>query len=624
MKRFFEKYNIISFDIFDTLILRNVSTPHRIFEIIEKNCNFSNSINNFSDVRIQCEINAYKRFGIPTLDEIYQIMCELYPTEIVQRYKKEEIKWELLLCTGNPSMKKIYKDCIKRGKRIILISDMYLPRHIIEKMLSKCGIYNYEKLFISSEVKFSKRDCKIFEYVLEDLSVSPNDIFHIGDNIRNDYFNPKLKHIHSHLLLKVKKKKNYKNYEEEILDNFLENKSINKNFRDIGYSSFGPLLYGYINWLHEILKKESIEYILFFSRDGYFIQKAYNFLFDIEAVPNAYFYASRRLFLVAVLWMTPELNDVLQIMYLPKYFTLNQFIDSIGLNKRIIQDEIEKSDICLQQEYNKESLLNSKRFIEFYSSIKNKIIEKSKCEYEALIIRLKELNMEHKNLAIVDIGWIGNMQKCFEMIIQKTGLSINVKGYYLGVDPKSQNQKKHKMRGYLYQEKKNEKLYSKGRFIECIYELFFMAPHGSALYYELKNYEVKPVCKEFEYKGTQTLENFLEIQKGAFEFINDFAEIGATLSNNELIYSQYILKTFLCPTLDFARTFGEMEVYADRWCNLAKPKNSIEMILKPSQRYRDFMLSIWKPGYLKRLFRIPLPYDKLLGKMFELMNCFSA
>ena len=192
---FVKRFNIISFDIFDTLILRNVNNPHRIFDIVEKEYNFPDKIENFSNVRIQSEIKAYKKWGIPTLDEIYQVMCEEYPMETVEKYKKEEIKWELLSCMSNPKVKKLYEECVKIGKRIIIISDMYLPRVIIEKMLLKCGFYNYEKLFISSEVKLSKHSGELFEYVIKELDVSANDIFHIGDNIRNDYINPKLKKV---------------------------------------------------------------------------------------------------------------------------------------------------------------------------------------------------------------------------------------------------------------------------------------------------------------------------------------------------------------------------------------------------------------------------------------------
>lgn len=617
---FVKRFNIISFDIFDTLILRNVNNPHRIFDIVEKEYNFPDKIENFSNVRIQSEIKAYKKWGIPTLDEIYQVMCEEYPMETVEKYKKEEIKWELLSCMSNPKVKKLYEECVKIGKRIIIISDMYLPRVIIEKMLLKCGFYNYEKLFISSEVKLSKHSGELFEYVIKELDVSANDIFHIGDNIRNDYINPKLKKIQSSLVPGIKKTKSYKSIEEEILDNFLKNKKIKENFMGIGYKLFGPLLYGYTNWLHEMFKKECIEYVLFFSRDGYLMQKAYNFLYDEEAVPNSYFYASRRLFLVAALWMSPDLTDVIKMMYLPRYFTINHFINSLGLDEEKLQNEIENLNVNLYQEYDKNQILKSHDFIEFYNHIKTQIIQNSKKEYEGLLIKLRSLDIMHKNLAVVDIGWIGNMQKCFEMIIQKAGLPINITGYYLGVDPSSENQKICKMRGYLYQKNKNEKLYYKGRFIEPIYELFFMAPHGSALYYEIKNKKALPVCKNFEYHKTETYKSFLKIQKGAFAFIDDYSEIGNKLKNNEMIYGQYVLKNFLRPKLYFANIFGEMEVYTEKWSNLAKPKKNIEMILRPKQRYKEFILSSWKPGYLKRLFKFPFPYEKILGKLFEIMS----
>jgi len=46
---------------------------------------------------------------------------------------------------------------------------------------------------VSSEYALTKRTGKLFKKVLEELEfVSPNEVLHIGDNLRSDWFRPKL------------------------------------------------------------------------------------------------------------------------------------------------------------------------------------------------------------------------------------------------------------------------------------------------------------------------------------------------------------------------------------------------------------------------------------------------
>ena len=48
-------------------------------------------------------------------------------------------------------------------------------------------------MYVSSEYALTKRTGKLFKKVLEDLEfVSPDEVLHIGDNLRSDWIRPKL------------------------------------------------------------------------------------------------------------------------------------------------------------------------------------------------------------------------------------------------------------------------------------------------------------------------------------------------------------------------------------------------------------------------------------------------
>ena len=167
----------VSFDIFDTLIIRPYVRPTDLFRHIER----LQDMDGFAASRISAERQARKRRpGEITLDEIYQ--------EIDSRFKGMmdlEIRMEIDLALPNEDIRGLLQRLSAQGKRIILISDMYLPEDVIRAMLDKCGI-GYEGLYLSSAIGSTKHDGSLFRYVLEDLGIDSGDLFHIGDNRHSD------------------------------------------------------------------------------------------------------------------------------------------------------------------------------------------------------------------------------------------------------------------------------------------------------------------------------------------------------------------------------------------------------------------------------------------------------
>ena len=70
---------------------------------------------------------------------------------------------------------------------------MYLKTDTVRLILTNCG-YNLDgvNVYVSSEYALTKRTGKLFKKVLEIESVSPNEVLHLGDNLRSDWFRPKL------------------------------------------------------------------------------------------------------------------------------------------------------------------------------------------------------------------------------------------------------------------------------------------------------------------------------------------------------------------------------------------------------------------------------------------------
>ena len=167
----------VSFDIFDTVLLRPYIKPTDLFGHME----LLFKADGFSEKRITAEKTARRKYHREiTLDEIY---CEL--DEKFLPLKEKEIEMEISLSLPNKPIFDLYKELIET-KKIILISDMYLPSDVIERMLEKNGISHYHKLYVSSEHKKTKSSGQLFDLVIDDLGISKDDIVHIGDNRRSD------------------------------------------------------------------------------------------------------------------------------------------------------------------------------------------------------------------------------------------------------------------------------------------------------------------------------------------------------------------------------------------------------------------------------------------------------
>jgi len=179
-----DKY--ISFDIFDTLIIRDVSEPREVFRWIEQN----QQLSGFFEKRVKAEKAAREKAkGEVTIQDIYSSFPGI-TSEQVPEYCQMELDAELQLCHPNPRLIPFYEECVQR-KKVVLISDMYFPSEMMTEILKKCEIFGYEKLFISCEMGETKRSGNLYKAVLQELGISEKKLIHIGNDFVTDYVKAK-------------------------------------------------------------------------------------------------------------------------------------------------------------------------------------------------------------------------------------------------------------------------------------------------------------------------------------------------------------------------------------------------------------------------------------------------
>ena len=179
-------YDLISFDIFDTLLVRKTMFPKDIFEIVEAALiKAVDGIQEFARIRIKAEDNCYKKGMNPTIYQIYDEIGDMTECskDVLLRYLDKEIKTEKKFLCARKSMLKFF-DEIKEKKQVYLISDMYLPSVILKDILQECGYTGYKDIYVSCEQGYSKSD-GLFEKFIEQDTRRKNAI-HIGDNENAD------------------------------------------------------------------------------------------------------------------------------------------------------------------------------------------------------------------------------------------------------------------------------------------------------------------------------------------------------------------------------------------------------------------------------------------------------
>ena len=461
-----ENTKLVSFDIFDTLILRPFWNPIDLFsfmdEYFKKITKMKTGID-FSKLRIEAERRAREKYCIEkekqdiTLDEIYvELKNETKIDEsIIELLKLKEKELEINFSKKRDTAKEIYDLAKYLNKKVICTSDMYLPMETIRKMIEKNG-YMIEKIYLSSEIKLTKFTGDLYKYLLKDLNEQPEKIVHIGDNYYSDYEQAKKQGINAMFLPKTIDvfcnekitnslsklyKKNIATWESNSNGlNFMGIRSMlamvaNKYFDNpyrtfnnetdfnsdpnlIGYYALGMHLYGITDWLLKDAIKEKYEKIVFMARDGYWVMKAYQILKrNYEKVPKEfYLYISRRATIPITLNNRLDFFKLSELIDIYKYtpITILKYIKNILCNTDKIAEECQNEGIDVNKKFESKSEFNNYMNLiieKFYDENKHKIMMKNLKKYF--------LETFEKKSCAFDIGYSAKPELYLSKICEK-------------------------------------------------------------------------------------------------------------------------------------------------------------------------------------------------------------
>lgn len=522
-------YDVISFDIFDTLITRTVYDPDDVFRILEKSIanKFGKNVD-FLKLRKEAEAAATAKYGaMTTLDKIYvEVSNDKTIGNIAMDIKKLEVEIETAVCIPRKDMVEVYNALKSMGKTVILVSDMYLNRAQIVGLLHKCGIAYYDELLISCEVGARKDDGSMWDYVLS--NINPNTFIHVGDNFRSDSQILMDKHVATHIVLSPRDMLALSDFADfaqfakrSLADSVIVGQAMNggifnspfafdekgkltfKNMYDFGYTTMGPLMARFVEWLVDENQKSG-ERLLLLAREGYMLEqliRGYCQGKGIQVPDIHYFLTSRRACAVPALENDEDIRELVSQKYQGSFSNLLK--ERFGL-------ELHTDDVDRQFDYE----IKPEELMEALAPYKKEIFAKAAVEKTAYLNYASDFLATSNDIAVVDVGFSGTIQY---FLMKLTGRDIA--GHYLALH--SNKPERIGGKADAIYEITDPNLIGESKLLR--YQLFLenalSAPFGQLINFTMENGRPKPAFKGDDFVS----EDVKQLQRGILDFVIQYA-----------------------------------------------------------------------------------------------------
>ncbi len=323
---------------------------------------------------------------------------------------------------------------VNQGLTVIYISDMYLPLNFIEKLMRERGFYVCQNIYVSSDVKKTKRSGHLYDFIADKYHIKKKYWMHIGDDKTADVIVPRHRNIrtkrvcHSYNVYELMGKR-------MMTDGTIPNQgyafalsravrlSSPSTARALFASTFiAPM---FVPFVYNILcdsHSRGINHLFFIARDGYILYRiALEMAKFFPDIKLSYLYASRQaLYMAGLDELSPEcimkemphlqekgIEGILYELHLPSYDYSKLYL----------------SDLKGEQIVN--ALFKDHSFIE---SLTTKYQEQNNC----IVKYFEQEGLTKGNCAIVDVVGSRRCQRAINKILTRNNYP-SVFSYYFEV-----------------------------------------------------------------------------------------------------------------------------------------------------------------------------------------------
>lgn len=562
-------YKAVAFDVFDTLLKRDVAQPTDLFRLCGKE---------FAAARIQAEARARAAArGEVTLADIYA------QPELAGYDPAVECALELKAAAPYLPVQAAVRQLRRQGKRVYFISDMYLPPEQITSMLTRCGYEPFDGGFVSSSYGVQKRSGALFRRFLRETGLKSSQVLFVGDSWRADVAGAALAGIRSWHLPQPPRPAAPQG---DILvpgavEAFVANRA--EGFASpgqaLGFTVLGPLLVAFCQWLHQCRQQRGGGRLFFLARDMYLARELYERLYLGEE--TYYLQVSRRSLCPALL---AHRSYELLLAALPRQqLTGEQITAYCGA---ACPDAWKDRLFDLKHPGDEDNLAG------FLDELQPPTDGLLALEY------LHSTPLQAGDL-LVDIGSGGTTQILLEALC-----GFPLTGLQLSGDERLSRLPADRTEVFLSLDGEQTVFYWAG---QPMLERMISQDTGATLGYVRQGTQIR--VRREEHTPSPMVE---ELQQGARAFAKAWQE--SVLEDciiPPLAAIEPFFRLLTRPTGQETALLGDLSVEDGGIYPLAAPKPLGQYLRHPAQAGRDLSEARWKIGFLKRLLRWPLPYDRL-------------
>lgn len=507
--------DVVSFDLFDTLIVRNVISSGDVIEIVDSRLKEKGIIiPNFVSKRIGTEKNL-SRGKAPRLETIYEEILRDEEGTVLEADELADLEYktDIGLIRARDEVVDFIKAAKQFGKRVYVTSESYYSKSEIEHIMSVNNIQGVDDVIVSCEYDTGKTD-RLFDKLIEVAGTS--NILHIGDDIVADiesakrhglkafriYSSSELLDSVGGLTIATDKQSLSDRIKTGMFTSHIfnspfqfedEGKRIHVNDScDIGYLFAAPMIMDFAEWFGEQVKENELKNTWFCARDGYLLQKIYKLIYPDEK--TEYFLTSR------ISAIRAGVENVADIEYVASMKYSGETSDNLMTRFGIRVDELPDNQIKAE----KSGLLR-------YSDA---ILEVAKIKKANNLKYIDGLKMQDGGIALFDFVAKGTCQMYIQRLVSAQIMGL----YFLQLEPEFMKSMGLNIKSFYTEEEKDSSAIFDNYYI---LETLLTSPDPSIDEFDRDGVAVyaKETRKEKDIKC------FLRAQEGILAYIKKYLSI---------------------------------------------------------------------------------------------------
>lgn len=517
-----ENAKVVSFDLFDTLAIRNISSFEGVLKLVdarfrEKGINIPNFVNK----RLKTE-KELSFDNAPKLGEIYSEVLKDVREFSFSADELAGIEFEVdkNLIEARRDVVDLLNELVKKNKLIYITSDSYYTSEQISQILERIGVASVTDVLISCEYGTSKTG-NLFE---ELKAVSGEaDILHVGDDIVADIESAKRHGINTFQIysaaellelvggLKLSETEN--SLSDQIKVGMFVANLFNSPFqfeddekrihaedaKDVGYLFCAPMIMDFTKWFEEESKDAGNTNRWLCARDGYLLKRLYEIMFPSQKAE--YFYTSR------ISAIRAGVESIADIEYVDGMKFSGECEENLKVRFGISADVLDTADIDNGQE----GLLK-------YSKA---ILDNLKSKKENNLKYIDKLDIEDGSISLFDFVAKGTCQMYIQRLTQNP-----IKGlYFLQLEPEFMKDKNLDIKPfYTDMECDSSAIFDNYYILETL----LTSPEASVDEFDE---EGNPVFAK-ETRTDKDIACFMRAQDGIIEYVKKYISICPVSENN--------------------------------------------------------------------------------------------